>query len=234
MKHLKTDTFEQAFIEINKLVLESPEHIIGSRLGVCNEIQSLLTEVINPDIAIFENEKINRIDYKYANDFWEFMISGGTDAKEAFKEYPNVAKFIEKPKNKELPKNFNTFYGPRIAAQMPAILDELKRDPLSRRAVIHILSEKDQILLDKNETLEYPCTDSITFTIRNDALNMHVNMRSENTAVVMQLDFFLMSKLFKHVADELGLPLGIYSTLMVSAHIYEKDFDYIKGVLDAE
>lgn len=233
MKHLKTDTFEQAFTEINNLVLHSPEYVTGSRLGVCNEIQSLLIEVLEPGIAIFENEKINRIDYKYANDFWEFMISGGTDAKEAFKEYPNVAKFIEKPKSKELPKNFNTFYGPRIAAQLPVILAELNRNPDSRRCVIHILSEKDQVLLDKNETLEYPCTDSITFTIRNDKLNMHVNMRSENTAVVMQLDFFLMSKLFKHVADQLSLKPGVYSSLMVSAHIYERDFEYVKEFLDA-
>lgn len=233
MKHLKTDTFEQAFIQINNLVLYSPEYVTSSRLGVCNEIQTLLVEVLEPDIAIFENEKINRIDYQYANDFWEFMISGGTDAKEAFKEYPNVAKFIEKPKSKELPKNFNTFYGPRIAAQLPVILAELSRNPDSRRCVIHILSEKDQVLLDKNETLEYPCTDSITFTIRNDKLNMHVNMRSENTAVVMQLDFFLMSKLFKHVADQLSLKTGVYSSLMVSAHIYERDFEYVKEFLDA-
>lgn len=234
MKHIVVETFEQGFISINQLVLEAPESITQSRLGICNEVQNVMLEVINPGIAVFENPNANRISYKYAKAFWDFMISGGTDAKEAFKEYPNVAKFIEKPKSKELPENFNTFYGPRIAAQLPIVLEELNRDPNTRRAVIHILTERDQVLLDKNESLEYPCTNSITFSIRNDKLNMHVHMRSQNTAVVLQLDMYLMSKLFDKVAKELNVEKGTYCTSIVSAHIYEKDFDYIKGVLDAE
>ena len=55
----------------------------------------------------FENKEIGRIQYPYASDFYDFMISGGTDAKEAFKDYPNVAKFLDKPKSPELPDNFN-------------------------------------------------------------------------------------------------------------------------------
>ncbi|ADG59989.1 thymidylate synthase [Acinetobacter phage Acj9] len=232
-KHVQAYSFEHAFKRLNRLVLGEPEYMVPSRIGESREILGVLVEVTGPRIgATFASPEINRIDYDYAEKFWEFMISGGTDAKEAFKEYPNVAKFIDKPKSSELPENFNTFYGPRIVAQLPAILKELEK-PNSRRAVIQILQEQDQVLLDANETLEYPCTDSITFSVRDDRLNMHTHMRSQNVATVMQLDFFLMHKLFAYVADKLDLEMDTYTHTIVSAHIYERDVEYVRGFLNA-
>lgn len=231
-RHISAGSFQTAFKKLNRLVLEKPDYETDSRIGQCREVVSVLVEVTLPELgAVFSDKNINRIDYGYAEQFWQFMISGGTDAKEAFKEYPNVAKFIEKPKSTELPDNFNTFYGPRIAAQLPAIIDELKRDPTSRRAVLQILQEQDQVLLGSNESLEYPCTDSITFSIRDGYLNMHTHMRSQNCATVMQLDFFLMCKLFNHVAQLLNVSVGTYFHSIVSAHIFERDFGYVNGFL---
>lgn len=233
-KYIRAATFQGAFRQLNEQVLLHPEFVTDSRIGKTHETLGVLVEVTTPELgAQFTHPRISRIDYDYAQKFWEFMISGGTDAKEAFKEYPNVAKFIDKPKSDALPENFNTFYGPRIVAQLPAIIKELSTKENSRRAVIQILQEQDQILLDSDETLEYPCTDSITFSIREGYLHMHTHMRSQNVATVMQLDFFLMSKLFNHVADLLNLNVGCYTHSIVSAHIYERDFAYVETFIDA-
>lgn len=228
---VKAWTFEEAFKEINDIIIKSPDFVVESRIGHCHEIGSAVIEVFEPESAIFQDTRINRIDYDYAEAFWKFMISGGTDAVEAFKEYPNVAKFISKPKSDALPANFNTFYGPRIVAQLPALLKELKEKPNSRRVVFQILESSDQALLNSDETLEYPCTDSVTYYIRDGRLYTHCHMRSQNCAVVMQLDFYLQWKLMNLIAEECGVKVGTYTHSMVSAHVFERDFDYVKGFL---
>ncbi len=231
-KYINTNSFEDAFIELNRYVVNNYEFLTDSRIGKCLEVGSILVEVQFPEIgAVFKNKSINRIDYAYAEKFWEFMISGGTDAAEAFKEYPNVAKFISKPKSDVLPDNFNTFYGPRITAQLPAIINELKTKENSRRAVIQILQEQDQVLLDSDESLEYPCTDSITYYIRNGVLFAHCHMRSQNCAVVMQLDFYLQHKLMELIAKECNVEVGTYSHSIVSAHVFERDVDYVNSFI---
>ena len=233
-KYLVGETFEEAFVLLNNHVVSRPEFKIDSRIGVCLEVGGILVEVTKPsEGATFKNPAINRIDYGYAEKFWEFMIQGGTDAEQAFKEYPNVAKFIAKPKTDALPSNFNTFYGPRIVAQMPALIKELKEKHNSRRVVFQILREEDQVLLDADESLEYPCTDSITFYIRCGELHMHTHMRSQNCATVMQLDFYLMQRFMQYVADQCGVELGKYSHSIVSAHVFERDIDYVRGFINA-
>lgn len=224
-------TFESAFKQANEKILELPDFEIESRIGRCNEIGSMTLRVLDPSTYKFKDKRINRISYDYAEAFWQFMISGGTDAEEAFKEYPNVAKFIAKPKSDILPANFNTFYGPRIVAQLPALLKELKEKPNSRRVVFQILQEQDQALLDSDESLEYPCTDSVTYYIREGKLYTHCHMRSQNCAIVMQLDFYLQGKLMEFIAKECGVELGDYTHTMVSAHVFERDFDYVKGFI---
>lgn len=224
-------TFESAFKQANEKILDLPDFEIESRIGKCNEIGSMTLRVLDPSTYKFKDERINRISYDYAEAFWQFMISGGTDAEEAFKEYPNVAKFIAKPKSDVLPANFNTFYGPRIVAQLPALLKELKEKPNSRRVVFQILQEQDQALLDSDESLEYPCTDSVTYYIREGRLYAHCHMRSQNCAIVMQLDFYLQGKLMEFIAKECGVELGDYTHTMVSAHVFERDFDYVKGFI---
>lgn len=231
IKHVVFPSFQSVFKFINKEIIENPQFVIDSRIGRCNEIGSVSLEVQEPSTYKMSDSRINRIDYDYAEAFWQFMISGGTDAEEAFKEYPNVAKFIAKPKSDVLPANFNTFYGPRIVAQLPALLKELKGKPNSRRVVFQILESSDQALLDSDESLEYPCTDSITYYIREGKLYTHCHMRSQNCAIVMQLDFYLQGKLMEYIAKECNVALGTYTHTMVSAHVFERDFDYVKGFI---
>lgn len=223
------NTCEKAFKTLNRLVLRVPDFVLNeTRIGSCHEVLSATVRINDPTTYKFSDPKINRISYDYAESFWKFMISGGTDAEEAFKKYPGVAKFITKPKSEELPDNFNTFYGPRILSQFPVLINELKTKKNSRRVVFHILDVEDQKLLDLDETLEYPCTDSVTFNIRDGYIHSHVHMRSQNVAVVLQLDLYLQGKLLEYIAWHCGVKVGTMTITMVSAHIFERDFEYVQ------
>ena len=228
--HLEFDTFEQAYIgNICSITIE-PEFEINSRIGDCWERTRHSYEVRNIQSYKFNDESLGKLDYGYIEAFYDWVISGSVDTEEAFKEYPNVAKFLEKPKNSELPKNFNTFYGPRMVSQRPSIVNELKQNPNSRRAVISILKDSDLSLLGTDETLEFPCTDSATFFIREGKLNCHVHMRSQNMVTVVKLDMYLWARFTCEMAEDLGIEPGRFSSTIVSAHVFERDQKYLQSL----
>lgn len=231
-KYFKYSDFEQAFLSINNEIITNPEYRSTSRLGNMLEIQSLTYEVANPASYQFANKEIGRLDYDYADKFYQWMISGSTDNESLIKDYPNIARFMEKPKSPDLPANFNTFYGPRILEQLPHIIKELKDHPDTRRAVISILDKSDALLLDKpDETLEFPCCDSATFSIREGKLNVHLHMRSQNMGQVLKLDMYLWGRFQTQIAEELSLPVGKFTSSVVSAHVFEKDSSYLNELI---
>jgi thymidylate synthase len=223
-------TFEEAFLQITKLIIDNPEYTTSSRIGDVQEISGLSYEVEDLRSYQFQNEQIGRLDYNYADAFYRWMINGCTDSTELIEKYPNITKFMEKPKSDQLPENFNTFYGPRILSQLPIIEKELREKPDTRRAVIMILDSEDLNLLDKNESLEFPCTDSATFFIRNGKLNVHVHMRSQNMGQVIKLDMYLWGKFTCELAERLNIEPGKFSSSVVSAHVFKKDFEYLQSL----
>lgn len=226
-------SLERMFKGLNQQALNTPDYICDTRIGKAHELLDVTVKVLDTSGYIFKDTSVNRITYDYASTFWDFMISGGTDAIEAFKDYPNVAKFITKPKSATLPENFNTFYGPRIAKQLPSVLAELRRSPNTRRASLMILNEDDLQLLDKDESLEFPCTMGLNFTRRDGKLILSTVMRSQNLAVVLQLDIYLQMRLLHLVASELGIDVKDtrYHCHMINAHLFERDFDYVRSWL---
>ena len=228
LKYCKFENFENAFIEISNHIIENPEYVTSSRIGDVHEISGLTYEVEDLKSYIFENATIGRLDYNYADKFYQWMVGGCTDNEIILRDYPNVAKFMEKPKSEGLPENFNTFYGPRILTQLPYVVNELKTSPNTRRAVISILDKDDLLLLDKDESLEFPCCDSATFFIRDGKLNIHLHMRSQNMGQVLKLDMYLWGRFTCELAEELDIPTGKLTSSIVSAHVFKKDFDYLK------
>lgn len=230
-KHSTFETFEEAFLQINQHIIDNPEFQTTSRIGDVHEISGFSYDVTDLKSFQFTNDKIGRLDYDYADKFYQWMVSGAVDHDILLKDYPNVARFLEKPKSADLPANFNTFYGPRILSQLPYVEKELRDHPDTRRAVISIIQASDLELLDKpDETLEFPCCDSATLSIRDGKLNIHVHMRSQNMGQVLKLDMYLWGRFACELAEKLGLPTGKFSSSIVSAHVFKKDFDYLQNL----
>lgn len=232
------DCYEEAFVNTICNIYSDDSKILESRNGNQKEILSINFVVNDPSTYVFENEDIGRLKYDYAERFYDWMIAGSDEAStnKFLEKYPNVKNFLVKPENSNLPANFNSFYGERIVRQLPAVIKELSSNKNSRRAVLNILREDDQILFDakENDFTEYPCCDGVTLNIRHGKLYMHVHMRSNNMGQVAKLDMYLWGRFQCELAETLNVNLGSCSWSIVSAHIFEKDFDYFysSGILN--
>ena len=120
-------------------------------------------------------------------------------------------------------------YHERYAYQLPFIVDELKRNPYSRRAIMNIRDfETDSANNDP------ACMQSIQFFIRENALHCKILFRSNDLPEAFFYNAFALIRLQEKVAAELGVGVGTYTHRANSMHCYEKDFNmldgYIKGI----
>ena len=112
-------------------------------------------------------------------------------------------------------------YGRRIATKMQGVLDKLKEDHDTRQALLTIHRVDDSIV----KTKDPPCTITLQFTIRDEKLNMHVYMRSNDIVWGTPYDVFVFTTIQKVFANTLGIPIGKYYHTATSLHMYERDFE---------
>lgn len=109
-------------------------------------------------------------------------------------------------------------YGPRLAQRLSHVYTLLKRDPTTRRAVATIWEPRD-LLHDGDR----PCTLSMQFLIRQDLLEMHVTMRSQDAWLGLTYDGFMFTQVQETLATRLGVGVGEYVHHVGSFHVYERD-----------
>jgi thymidylate synthase len=132
----------------------------------------------------------------------------------------------------------NSAYGSRIfvphqriaggqLTQWQFVIDELKRDIDSRRAVIHIRSPWDSV----KANLDVPCTLTLQFFLRHNDLHMIVNMRSSDLILGIAYDIPAFTMFQELLARELNVRVGEYIHVSNSLHIYEKHFKMVEMML---
>lgn len=111
-------------------------------------------------------------------------------------------------------------YGIRTRFQVEHVWRELHNHPESRRAILSIWREQDL-----THDGDRPCTLAIQFMIRNDALETHVSMRSNDVWLGTPYDVFMFTQLQLSLAKQLGVGVGKYVHHIGSLHIYERNFE---------
>jgi len=110
-------------------------------------------------------------------------------------------------------------YHQRFAPWLGFIVQELKRDPWSRRAVISV---RDNAVDSSNA---HPaCLQSLQYFVRGGKLDCAALFRSNDLPEAFFMNAFALIRLQETLADQLGIPVGTYSHKSNSMHTYEKDF----------
>lgn len=105
--------------------------------------------------------------------------------------------------------------------QVEQIIELLKKDPTSRRAILNISDPT----LNKIETKDLQCTVGIQFLIRDNELQETVYMRSNDVYFGLPYDYIFFMTLGEYIANQLGLKLGKYIHHATSMHMYLRDED---------
>jgi len=237
------ENFTEAYVDIVKDVYTQPEFTSSPRGMNIKEIIGYQFKILNPRNRIpYVPGRELSLHYMVAELLWYLSGNNSTDW------ISNYSAFWSKISDDG--KTANSAYGARIFkphdriastvdqdwTQWDYVLNELKSDPDSRRAVIHIRSPQDSILAN----LDVPCTLSLQFFLRNDKVHMVTSMRSSDVILGLAYDvpaFTMFQELLAfQLSQELCRPIGLgtYTHLSASLHLYERHFKMAEKILDED
>lgn len=108
-------------------------------------------------------------------------------------------------------------YGPRLATQMPNIVEKLRQDPDTRQAIAFIGKPED------GQTNNQPCTTTLQWLLRKDHVVCVGSMRSWDLIKGLPYDLMMFHMATAAVAHCLGVKPGPVCVTAGSGHIYERD-----------
>ncbi len=108
------------------------------------------------------------------------------------------------------------------------VLNELRENPNSRRAVMIYTRPTMWYDYNFNGMSDFMCTNAVQYMIREDTLVAVVQMRSNDVVFGYRNDYAWQD----HVVKLLGAALGITKTKVIwhvgNLHVYERHFDMVK------
>lgn len=204
MKDIASKTIGDAWLVSCRAILEEGRQIKDGNENLL-EVTDMFLEIENPE----ENDKIIE---KYGDKkAIEWMLSN----------------FFEQ---KDVPELINSkSYGIRLfnyegKNQIQWIIDKLREKPESKSATI-------TTLMPKTDKGYIPCVSLLDFKIRNGKLILTVFCRSIDFGAKAYANLIALARIQDMVSKQLSIEKGRMTLHIVSAHVYEKDFDKIESVL---
>jgi thymidylate synthase len=145
------------------------------------------------------------------------LLSGNGDPSLLLRAAPSYADVLVHPENLTYGS-----YGLRLRYQWDALIGLLRREPDTRRAVLTIWRE-DDLTHDGDR----PCTLTLQFLVRDDKLELIVNMRSQDLYRGVPYDLFMFTQAQLSLAAQLGLGVGRYTHHVGSLHVYASDLEAV-------
>lgn len=204
-----SDVYEELLNKLQK------QEIVGNT----KEINNCCLIVHNPTLTNFylPNRKISE---KYANAELEWYWSGDNSCE-------NIGKYAKMwLQLSDDGKTNNSAYGYILEKkygfdQIQQIIELLKKDPNSRRAVLNISDPS----INRITTKDMQCTIALQFLIRNNELQMTVYMRSNDVYFGLPYDYIYFVSVGQYIANKLNINFGLYTHHATSLHMYLRDVD---------
>lgn len=203
---------EQQFTSINREA--SMTTLMGNKT-----IEIVGASFIADDVSIFG--KVNESYVKRESDWYHSMSLNVNDFPGGA---PEVWKAIAATDG-----TINSNYGWCVfsdenEAQLSKVIEELKRNPESRRATI--IYTRPSMWHDYNDRgrSDFMCTNVVQYVIRNGSVHCIVQMRSNDSVIGYKNDRAWQEEVLQKIADALNLPTGKIHWQVGSLHVYQRDF----------
>jgi len=206
-----TDAFEMLYQDI----MNEGEDFANTKakFNVSFTVQDPLDKVIKTPERKFNQD--------YAEYEWCWYQNGNRDASE-IAERAKIWKQMMIPGTNEVNSNYGYFWN--YNNQLVKVIDELKRNKETRRAIVvhYILHEIDRYKYDT------PCNDVLNFYIKDDKLHMTVFARSIDLVFGFCNDQYTFAKLMEHVSRKTKYPIGQMHWFITNLHVYPRHYDMFK------
>jgi thymidylate synthase len=209
----EADTLDDLLRAVLSALLNEDSYVTATK-GSFTEIVGAYLVIHNPRARLSRSESKGKI-FSALGEFLWYM--SGTNAFD-FIDYYLPHKYDAETDDRIVVKSG---YGERLFKswgldQVQTIIEILGKKTTSRQAVIQIYSATDM----KEKSV--PCTCTLQFLLREERLNLLVNMRSNDAYLGLPHDVFAFTMLQELVARALGSDLGIYQHFAGSLHLYEQ------------
>jgi len=204
MKAITAKTIGHAWLKSCKIILEDGIDI-NDKNEKLKEVMHLILKIKTP------KEKDEIIDKYGDKKAVEWMLSN-------FLEQKNVPELTNS-------QSYGTrFFNYNGKNQIQWVIERLKEKPESKSVTV-------TTLMPNQDRGYIPCVSLLDFKIRDNKLILTVFCRSIDFGAKAYANMIALAKIQEMVSKELNIPKGEMVLHIVSAHIYEKDFDKIKSVL---
>lgn len=222
--YFEADTLDDLLAEVFSQLLEGKELISASR-GKFTEILGALLVLHIPRARLSRSESKGKVFTALGELFW--YLSKTNDLK--FMEYYLPGRYEEESDDGV---SVRSGYGERLFGhngnnQIQNVIELLRNKPTTRRAVIQLFDASD--LSEGFKSI--PCTCTLQFIIRDNKLNLLVNMRSNDAFIGLPHDVFAFTMLQEIVACSVNVDVGIYKHFVGSLHLYEENHEKAKTYL---
>jgi thymidylate synthase len=111
---------------------------------------------------------------------------------------------------------------------------ELHKNPDSRRAVMIYTRPSIWSEYNKNGMSDFICTNAVQYLIRNNKLDVVVQMRSNDVVFGYRNDYAWQKHMADMMCHELKVELGNIHWNVGSLHVYERHFNFIDTFIEEE
>jgi thymidylate synthase len=236
MKIYRGNYISDIYKLILKDLLNAPEYTTNPRGMEVKEIINCVIEVQEPNLNMFKSEfRSSQEKYIGAELLWYFS---GTNKSDFIENYASLWKQLKDEKGE-----VNSAYGNLIFkernehdyTQYDWVISSLKKDKDTRQAFMHFNKPYHQHDGNKDQV----CTLTALFHIRDNKLNMTLNMRSNDIILGFMTDFTFFNILHQQVFLHLSkyypeLEMGSYTHTSQSMHIYARHYELVGKMLDTE
>jgi thymidylate synthase len=208
------ETLDDIMRYVIEAVLSRGGRIAPSK-GYARELIGVLLEITNPRARLSRTETRGKLFSALGELCWYLAKTNRLD----FIEY-YIPKYAESADGEVILGG----YGPRLfnwggQDQVANVIRLLRNRPHSRRAVIQLFDLTDIV----EEHKDVPCTCTLQFMIRANALHLLTSMRSNDVFLGLPHDVFCFTMLQEIVARSLSVEIGSYKHVVGSLHLYDRD-----------
>jgi thymidylate synthase len=222
--YISHDTLDDVMHDVLERLLKE-EQLFHATRGPFKELFGFCFHLKNPRARLSRSEGKGKIFSAVGEFLW--YLSG--DTKLDFISY-YVPK--EYPKESDDGIRVRSGYGDRLLNwrgidQLNNVISLLKRKSSSRRAVIQLFDASDLV----EDYASIPCTCTLQFLIRGEALHLFTAMRSNDAYLGLPHDVFAFTMLQEVVARSTDCDIGEYKHCAGSLHLYEEHFSAASAYL---